>query len=254
MLPEDAFMRNAPRIVELYARLHWEVIVNATDSISLAHQRLLDALRPSISTEEFKLPGFVRISVATDCWTIIDQTHALLQVLRGLPKQHRKPVDTLVETYQDVISGLRNAMDHVHQRLRNLSNRKGGIHPVYGTLQFALPYDAQKQLYNVIVFHLGGFQFETQVGSIIDTYAPPPLSDVGNIKLEAFDILLNISSLYADAVTAINALDLEQRENVNRRLEQHAEKEGISLSDLLETTANSPIFVKATIPGTFTPR
>lgn len=254
MLSEDAFMRNAPRVVELYSRLHWEVIVNATDSISLAYRRLVEALSPSIESTDFKLPGYVRISVATDCWTIVDQTHALLQVLGGFSKTNRAPVEPFIASYQPTISGLRNAMDHIHQRLRNMSSRKGQIHPVYGTVQFALPYDPDKEGYELITFHLGGMQFERQTGSIIDTHAPPPLMGVGNIKLEAFDLLLDISSLYADAATAIRALDAAQRLAVIERIEEYAAKAGLSATKLISETANTPFFLKATIKGSFKQR
>jgi hypothetical protein len=83
-------------------------------------------------------------SLATEmfacCWSIIDQCHMLRKILERAPLRP----DGLAAKFSDkfeAVTLIRNAMDHLHQNINNVANKKGPISPIFGALSFCVITD-----------------------------------------------------------------------------------------------------------------
>lgn len=206
MLHEDAFLRKIPRIVELALRLKLEVLVNSSDTVGYAIKQLEEKLLFISQLPNFDGAEELRPIISTYCWAIIDQLHAFFQILKKLNRKPRGITDQFLETYGGQISRLRNSMDHIHQNITNLANRKSADYGVYGSISFTTPI-RQDQTYSFINFSLGGIQFQEQIGCTIDTHAVPLNNKIGNITFAAFGQNIFLSELVSSLKFTIEKLN-----------------------------------------------
>ena len=125
MLPRDSFFRNAPRVFDLDSRLRWEIIVNASDSVSLSYSRLLKTLETVSSLNLKDEDSEVQRSCASvDCWSIVDHTHALVQILKRFPRKQEGQLDSFLGQFQKTVFKMRNGRSHISQNINNITIKK----------------------------------------------------------------------------------------------------------------------------------
>lgn len=243
MLPSSSFLRNAPRVVELKDRLEWEVIVNASDSISLSHKRLLETLTEILNSgvDASKVEEF-RPYISLDCWSVVDNAHSLIQIVDRFPRKTDGLLDTFLRTHKSTVYTLRNKMRHIRQNIDNMSRLKSSD-PVYGSVSFSSPL-ALDSNYEVISFALGGMQFNQETGSIIDAYSMPLPDTIGNITLTAFGERLEISSLYSSMLIVLNSLDDGMREFMVPKLIALAHEKGLDAQKILTETVKGTVIMR----------
>lgn len=243
MLSDEAFLRNVPRVIDLESRLKWEVLVNASDAIAFAYSQLLSVLTVVSKLADYKDAEPYRRTVSVYCWTIIDQSHAIFQILRGFDRIQEGEIDTLLSTYGQVISNMRNGMDHIHQQINNISKKKDAGYGIYGSIAFTTPIKSDGA-YAFVNFALGGMQFNEQIGCSIDIHAVPLLDQIGNISFASFDVNVNFSELVSSLHSAINQLDLSIKTHVVPLIAEHVKNNSLNLEDVLNETTKGTVYMQ----------
>lgn len=243
MLSDNSFLRNVPRVIDLESRLQWEVLVNASDAIAFTYNQLTNILRQISELTDHSGTDPYRSIVSVYCWTIIDQPHAIFQILRGVDKMPNGETDTLLQTFGPTVSDMRNGMDHIHQKISNISKKKSAGYGIYGSIAFTTPLRTNNT-YSFINFSLGGMQFNEQLGCSIDTHAIPLQDHIGNISFASFDTNINFSDLFQGLTSTINRLDRSLQEQCTAQIADYTSKNSLSFEDAMKETTNGTVYVR----------
>lgn len=247
MLNSNSFFRNAPRIISLEDRLRWEVVVNASDAISVSFKRLagnLDAIHNS--GFDIKKLEEIKSDIFLDCWAIVDHVHAFLQVTKKFQRPEGSSLAMFTKEFSDSVYRLRNKMDHLSSHVKNIAAKKGPSDPVYGSIAFATPLRPDNT-YEVVSFGLGGVQFDEEVSTIIDTHATPPIGQIGNIVFSAFGERLDVGRLFESMRSTVNRMDETARQQILPKIEEHAVKHGLDFAKLTEQTTKGTLVARISI-------
>jgi hypothetical protein len=243
-LNTTSFFRNAPRVISLEDRLKWEVIVNASDAISVSFERLTAHLS-SIhdSGYDIKVIEELKSNIFLGCWSIVDHVHAFFQVSKRFQRPEGSSLAMFTKEFSDSIYRLRNKMDHLSSHIRNMAAKKGPSDPVYGSIAFATPLRPDNT-YEIVSFGLGGVQFDEEVGTIIDTHATPPVGRIGNIVFSAFGERLDVGRLVETMRSTVNRMDETARQQILPKIEDHAVKHGLDFAKLTEQTTKGTVVLR----------
>ena len=242
MLSDQSFLRNVPRVIDLESRLQWEVLVNASDAISFAYSQLANVLRKISEFADLSEAEPYRSLVSVYCWTIIDQTHAVFQILRGVDRIPNGATDTLLETFVPAISKMRNGMDHIHQNISNISKKKSAGYGIYGNFAFTTPI-REDNTYSLFNFGLGGMQFNEQLGCTMDPQTIPLSDQIGNISFASFDTSINFSELFERLTRTINRLDISIQEQCTPRIADYTKRNNLNFEDVMKETIKGTVYI-----------
>lgn len=235
MLAASSYLRSIPRALDLRERLALEVILNASDAISIAHERLLETLRNIDTQSSETFDDMTRAKLGIDCWTIVDNAHALFQVVRKLPSGNAFSSHGLMDQYGRTVSAMRNGMDHIHQNINNLAGKKGTRMPLYGSVTFTSPLGSDLT-FEMRTVPIGGLQFSEQAFGVFDTWARPLADDVGNISFEAFENRLTVSEMIGQLQAALIEFDADLRDKLSQLVAECAQTQGLRPSDIENET------------------
>ena len=135
LVSDDSYLRKLPVALPLKERMRFDAIVTSADIINQAYNALRQ-LSMDAGIDLDKFTNSARAYALSQCWTLVDQIHAARQLL--LPPRGMDG-GTLTQAFLDASSPatkLRNDMDHLADKLDNLSKRKGLRLPVFGCLSY----------------------------------------------------------------------------------------------------------------------
>lgn len=242
MLPDNAFLRNVPRILDVKQRLAFEVLLIASDAISIAFERLKVSLRCVAVAENRMISDIDRTQIGMDCWTIVDNIHAFFQVAKTLDMKGLFQIEKIGKYRLDVAC-MRNGMDHIHQNLGNLSRSKGVKMPIYGNVTFTCPKSFDGS-FEVVSLAIGGIQFEGNVSGVFDTRAIALVDDIGNITFEAFDRRVELGEMVTFLNEVIKSIDEKFKDEFNLKVIEFANTQECDVSALLQETVRGTIVVR----------
>ena len=243
MLPDNSFLRNAPRVIDLQSRLQWEVLVNASDAMWLSYKRLKAKLRKVGDSAELLVSERTRSAVSVDCWSIVDNAHAYLQIVRSLNLKKEGNHEALLKNFGATISKIRNGMDHIHQQISNMAHKKGGKYPLFGTVGFCTKL-RQSGEFEWCSFPLGGMQFNEQFLCPFDSLVVPSRDCVSQICFSAFDETLNISKLVIEMRLAIRSMSKDVKRHLYPLIVETAKEHKSDFTKIMSETVKGAIIVK----------
>lgn len=241
MLPEDAYIRNLPRALELKLRLAYEALLNASDAITIAYGRLVENLKKVEVVGGFQITDIERTTIGMDCWTIVDSVHAIFQVVNRFPMGQLSSPD--LKKYRETSSRMRNGMDHIHANIDNLSKKKGGQSPLYGNIMFATPIK-NDLTYDILSLSIGAMRFNEEIGSVFGTQIIKYYDDIGNISFSAFGVQLEFTEILYVLKDAIVQHDAELRHVATKSLREHAKINGLDPIALASNTVRGTVIIK----------
>ena len=246
MLPDKAFLRNAPRVIDLHSRLQWEVLVNASDAMWLSYRRLKVRLRKVGESADLIVSEKTRSATSVDCWSIVDNAHAYLQIMRSLNLRKGGNHEALLNGYGPTISRIRNGMDHIHQQISNMAQKKGGKYPLFGTVGFCtkLSHDGK---FEWCSFPLGGMQFNEQFLCPFDSMVIPSRDGVSQICFSAFESTLNLSDLIVDLRLAIRQMSTDVKKFVKPLIVDASTKHKSDLKKIMSETVKGAIVIRMNV-------
>jgi hypothetical protein len=240
MLPDDAFLRRLPNIVNPPEVLYIEALVFSADTVEMS----LAAIR-RITIQQGKdicsAPRIVQTELFTHGWAIINSLHVVLQILHVI--QYKTPqANAFFAKYRDART-LRNKMDHIHQNARNTANAKGRP-PLFGVMAYVhVPPEFITENEGAITVLGGGTVMLTAGrlpgGAAMGLVNPAGKSlnvPVGGFRLQAFDKTIALEAAAED----LGALMVEINSNIEKRIHQYAadilKDHGVPLETSLETS------------------
>lgn len=148
------------------------MIVLLTDIIGLAYDQLIE----QITAAREGGPEVNRTApLLMAAWSIVDQVHALRSVFRTT---HGETEPEILAWLNESAGAheLRNWMDHLHQRIPNLSKRKNAEWPVLGSVGSMEVFHGPEQNVDAFIV-MAGAGYPTG-----DAYTPTPRLEVGNVQ------------------------------------------------------------------------
>ena len=135
LVQAESYLRKLPVALVFKERIRFDAIVTASDIIAKAYNDLQQfTIRAGSDVDNFANGGSA--FALGLCWTIVDQLHAIRQLLKA-------PLGTTAGPYARRFLGasepathLRNHMDHLAGNLDNLANSKGPRLPLFGCLSY----------------------------------------------------------------------------------------------------------------------
>lgn len=131
----DSYLRRLPIALLLKERLRFDAIVTASDIIGQAFNSLRQfTAEVGIDLDKFSNGG--RAFALSQCWTLVDQLHAVRQLLKP---PHGKDAKPFAKAFLDAAlpaTNLRNVMDHLASNLDNLAKSQGSKLPLFGSLSY----------------------------------------------------------------------------------------------------------------------
>jgi hypothetical protein len=164
------------------------------------------------------------------CWSVIDQTHMLSQLLRTLDKTldgGRLPPEIISFCDKYAVATLmRNNMDHLYSKIHNLSASKDRRSTAFGALSFFNWNGPETPDGEIITVVFGPLSRHYRVGVV-----NPAGQDVGIgaslFKFSSLDLILDIHTLLSDVPALAKHLDAILHKNREEWLRELA-SEGLN--------------------------
>ncbi len=242
-------------------RIALEAISFSLDSIEQSYTRLINILSTYQNIQQLqKMQRSDRINVFSGIWSIIDNGHAIIQLMHGAEKKTQQDkemkLDVLVEavesetnravvsynaSYGRTVGSLRNQMDHLSGNLNKLSNKKASQEPLFGTLSYILSDAATCGAgeFDVVAIASTGFTRDSHKFSLLnpaDIRRKSIYHPVDHIQFSAFDsVTISITDLVEDSLNLRKILNTDLASNIASSLRKYAEENNLKEADVFQT-------------------
>ena len=138
LISDESYLRRLPVALTVEERMRCDAIVTAADIITQSFGLLRQfTVQAKAETENFN--NGLRAFLLSLCWTIVDQLHAIRQLLKA---KKQGPLTLAFMEASAAATLLRNAMDHLAGNLKNVSSTNGHKNPLFGSLSYFHTPDA----------------------------------------------------------------------------------------------------------------
>jgi hypothetical protein len=246
MIPKESFLRNIPGSLRIEQRLPLEAISYCISAIYVSYARLR-AIIEDVGVDDPKSAMDItyeqRMDLFATAWSIIDQSHMLISLLRTLPLKKGDELEAFTEKYRDV-TYIRNGMDHIHSNLKNLAALREVRPPLFGCLSYCvlIPHiqpDGSKsyepiEKFNVVTITAGSFTHENHRSPMLNPIGKRIDGPFGAFEFAAFSFIVNLSYLVFDLGGIVKVFDTCIRDQFVKSAEEAAAAAGQSVDDLLK--------------------
>lgn len=197
LVSDGSFLRRMPQVVPIKERMRLDAIVTAADIIEQS-SNVLRTVTAEIGTEIEKFGNIERAYIISQCWTLVDQLHAIRQLLETAHKKEPRPFTKHFLEAALSATQLRNYMDHLAKNLPNLSNKKGSTLPLFGCLSYFYSVQKPPMIGHIVTIMSGVLHGDAMM---------PVINPLGrNLTLPAGMFTLSASHYSLDFGRAIAAL------------------------------------------------
>ncbi|MGH1456583.1 MAG: hypothetical protein ACRBDI_07370 [Alphaproteobacteria bacterium] len=258
------FLGNLPRTFNPKQRIAFEAIGFSIEAVHLRYCSILDQLSQYNDHEILnQIPALERVNLFSNIWSMIDQAHAINQLLYQSAKKNKgakaddfgvslegTKVASAIEEYHSSFSGvlksLRDNMDHLAGNLDKLAAKKGSQDPMYGSLSYILsnPEGLSNKKMGVVVLSSGSFIREKHNFNAVN---PANLGGksisvpVDHLELSAFGYKIDLSELYHKIMQLKHLVNTEMAKIFEKEFKKYADDKGIKYEDMFMS-----------LPGAFT--
>lgn len=184
LVSDKSFLRRLPVALIAKERLRFDAIVTASDIVNQAFGSMRQfAIQAGANLDKFGNAG--RAFMLSQCWTLVDQLHAIRQLIEPSGAGKAGPFSQALLDIAEPATLLRNKMDHLAKNLDNLSKLKGVRPPLFGSLSYFYSPDASPRGGNVITIMSGSLHGEDLMPCINPIGREIPLP-AGLFTLSAF--------------------------------------------------------------------
>ena len=240
MLPQDAFLRMLPAIADDEQALRCEALLFAADSVAVCYETLR-AITARRVADPAQITAIERVRIFNAAWSTVDQLHAALLLLRSMGFDREFDEARRFAERFKAVPRLRNAMDHLSERMGNHAASKRRKPPIFGSLSYlaVLPSD-------VVMGPEGpAIQAATSVvvmsGRVAGRIRVPGINPEGKLitpptscfRLAAFTEELDIEGAAIEFAALMHFLNIEIEKRVRSQAQALAEKHRRPLDELL---------------------
>jgi hypothetical protein len=241
MITENSFFRKIPAAISLEQRLIWEGAGWAIETISWSFDTL-KAAASKIQPESTPFPAFIARESFACCWSIIDQCHMLRQMLRRTQPRQDGPTHRFLEKFE-AVTLIRNAMDHLHQNIKNIANDKEPRSPLFGALSFCAVASGDLDMSNpseplvrrcrAVTLTAGALTHPQHVLHASNPAGRLIEAPVGLFEFEAFKHRVNFSDLINDLAALVRHYDTVVKDDQEVQLREFARKNELDEDKIL---------------------
>lgn len=232
LITEESFLRRLPAAVE--GRARFDAIVVAADILTQAF-RTLRGLAIETALDVNTIGHERRAIVMAQCWTIVDQLHAIRQLVTPPKGITPGPSTTAFLAASEVATHLRNKMDHLGGNIGNLSKRKGHRSPIFGSLTYFYSTENPLTGGEIITIMAGPLSGQDWFPLVNPLDYPYFFSPVDHFQLDAFETTLKIGPALASLQNQLEKLTAGLEKKVTEAAMEEAAKSGKSMEELLAT-------------------
>lgn len=247
IVAQDAFVRKLPQVVSVKQRLAWDALVMASDIMADAYRRI----RNAAIARGLEFDGLEELEIAPSigcCWTIIDQLHAVRQLMPFLANMN-PPLGPLCQAFMEQSAStfeIRNKMDHLSANMGNFSIMTGPRSPLFGSLSYFHISEAENETGHSIVLYSGALIEGTRV-PIVNPAEKTFVVPVGLFKFTAFGRDLFLELTLGALLEWISAVAPDIEDQVRNQSHQYAIEHGLNLDELMASARGA--FAVAAIIG-----
>jgi hypothetical protein len=228
-----------------------DAIVIACDILGQAYQDLFH-LAAKIGSDLSSLDHSVRAAAIGLCWSIVDQLHAVRQLLAPPTHETAGPVSQRFLNASAPATTLRNKMDHLKSNLRNLAEKKGGRFPLFGALSYVLS-NADAETGGFLITISSGALHGGEVFPAANPVGRKYTTPVGLLQLHAFDITFEFSPAFAALQDYVRISERKSEEKVDAAASEEAAKGIHTVEELLAHLGGTPAIAMKFDFGTLEP-
>lgn len=243
LVSDDSYLRKLPVGLDPESRLRMDAIVVASDIVSQAYQELF-RLGAEIGANLGKIGNPLRATFIGLAWSIVDQLHAIRQLLMPPRAKSAGPVTQRFLDAAAPATFLRNKMDHLKNNLLNLSAKKGERYPLFGAISYLLSNsdpESGGMLMTVSSGALHGGELFPAVNPLGRSFTTP----VGLLQLHAFDLTFELSPAFAALQDYIAVTEVNAEKKMRATAEAEAKKGLHTIEELLAHLGGSPVVAVA---------
>lgn len=241
LVSNESFLRRLPIAFDLEGRFRTDAIVIACDILGQAYQDLFH-LGVRTGSDVGSLGHAGRASAIGLCWLIVDQLHAVRQLVRPPAQQAIGPIMQRFLDMSAPATDLRNKMDHLNTNLRNLGSKKGIRSPLFGAISYVLSNENPETgglLVTISSGTLQGGEVFPAVNPAGRNYTTP----VGLLQLYAFDIIFEFSPALAALQDFVQHNERRFEEKVQAAAAEEALKGEHTIEELMAHFGSVPAIV-----------
>lgn len=238
LVSDESFLRRLPLGVVLESRLRMDAIVIACDILGQAYRDLFH-LSVKIGSDLSSLNHSARAAAIGLCWSIVDQLHAVRQLLTPPTEESVGPVTQRFLELSAPATSLRNKMDHLRSNLRNLADKKGNRFPLFGALSYVLSADDPETGGWLMTISSGashGGEMYPAVNPAGRKYTTP----VGLLQLNAFDLTFEFSPTFGALQDWVRINERRIEEKVRAAAAEEASKGEHTEEELMAHLGGAP--------------
>jgi hypothetical protein len=132
MIPDDAFLRRLPAVLDGAQAVQLEALVFSADAID-ANFATIKCIIAAWGKEICNAPRQLHVELFTRTWASVDCLHVVREILEAL--DYKTPLAIAFREKYEAASELRNLMDHLKSNARNVANAKHRP-PIFGVLGY----------------------------------------------------------------------------------------------------------------------
>ena len=222
LVSDESFLRKLPVALHVKERLRYDAFVIAADIIAQAFSLLRQFTAQAGNEMENFTNGF-RAHALSLCWTMVDQLHAIRQLLQPPGGTKSGPFTQAFLDAAESATSLRNRMDHLADNLDNLSKTKGSKPPLFGSLSYfhaADPGAAEKRG-NIITIMSGSLHGKHTMPCVNPAGRAFTLP-TGLFTLSAFGLDLDFGSAIGALRDLIQRMESTMEDDLRGQLDQLA--------------------------------
>jgi hypothetical protein len=256
MLGKNSFFRKTPSAIGLEQRLIFEAAGWAIEMISWSNDRLKSAAA-RIDPNSKNFPSLEAREMFACAWSIVDQTHMLRELLKRLETAEAGPTLEFIEKYE-AASDIRNKMNHLHQNIPNLANKKSAVTPVFGALSFCMartgdevaaetdPVVIKKECW-IISISAGALTHPKHRIQVVNPAGRLVELPVGLIEFEVFERTLNFWQMETDLRALVEHYDTVIKPKTEAQLRAFARENGLDEENTVNEHKDEGIMIIGTL-------
>lgn len=142
IVADDAFVRRMPSVLIDSAKMKIDYLVYCCDIIYHSYKNLLRYAR-CVEDDIGKIDEIIRMQMFVSSWSIVDHLHGARQIISSFSPRNGHTTGHTKKFLEDseVVTKLRNAMDHLPDKIANLAEKKSLRSPLFGIVSYVYATD-----------------------------------------------------------------------------------------------------------------
>ncbi|HET7577395.1 MAG TPA: hypothetical protein VFK19_12650 [Sphingomicrobium sp.] len=229
IIPAGSILRQLPDALDAAQKMRFDALTYSGDALQHSWIVMRDTAA-SAGPDVGQISDLERVGLLLSAWSIVDQLNAVRQIFQSLKKTVPSNLQAALETARK----MRNGMDHLDQKIPNLSKKKGTGSALFGSLSYCLPRGVPVTSATLVVVASGAVH-GTQEWPVTNPAGKVVRGPADLFQLTAFDATLELGPPLAILRDWIPGLCAELNTQLIAWAASTSEKQGVDPKKLLQS-------------------